>query len=278
MADARTVLAQRGALEALAARDGHRPCRPTSSTLFQDGDLAEAPARGRGRAQRDARRSTAAAATPGPDSDPLTMIGILGEDPEAEPRAAAEAAFAARGPRLDAPRAPPPTRASDPPGRRAWEEGRRRARCSGSRPPAAAAGAGRGDRRPSAPGAAPPPTPDGPTAGAEGGPGLTVPCVRGDLAAASPASTVRAMDAPPPIAGRPARGASHGVAAPPAPPVAAPSAVPRRPSTPASRSRAGRPRTSGRRPATSSSPRRHRSGSRSTSTAVNQKPNATSAA
>ena len=119
MADARTILAQRGALETMAAKDGI-DLPGEMQALFQDGKLVEASARAQ--AERNAMVSIAgAAAAQTSESDPLTTIGMVGEDPGADlvvARAALEAGD------LDATLA-----AADDAYRGwtgAWQEGRRR--------------------------------------------------------------------------------------------------------------------------------------------------------
>ncbi|HEX5826442.1 MAG TPA: hypothetical protein VFY23_02900 [Candidatus Limnocylindrales bacterium] len=120
MADARTVLAQRGANEQLAADLGI-PLPAGMRTMFETGALAEASSQAE--AERNAMLMIAGAADADrSETDPLTTIGMLGEDPEAE-LAAARAAVAAGD--LDGARA-----AADDAFRAwngAWQEGRRRA-------------------------------------------------------------------------------------------------------------------------------------------------------
>jgi hypothetical protein len=120
MADARTVLAQRGALEAMAENEGI-DLPGEMQTLFEDGMLVEASARAQ--AERNAMVSIAgAAAARTAESDPLTTIGMVGEDPGAD-LVAARAALEAGD--LDATLA-----AADDAYRGwtgAWQEGRRRA-------------------------------------------------------------------------------------------------------------------------------------------------------
>ena len=119
MADARTVLAQRGALEAMAANDGI-DLPGEMQTLFQDGQLVEASARAE--AERNAMVSIAGAAEARTsDSDPLTTIGMVGEDPGADLVAARAA--------LEAGDLPATLAAADDAYRGwsgAWQEGRRR--------------------------------------------------------------------------------------------------------------------------------------------------------
>jgi hypothetical protein len=120
MADARTVLAQRGANEQLAADLGI-PLPAGMRTMFETGGLAEASAQAE--AERNAMLMIAGAADADTaETDPLTTIGMLGEDPEAD-LAAARAAVAAGD--LDGARelADDAFRAWNG----AWQEGRRRA-------------------------------------------------------------------------------------------------------------------------------------------------------
>ena len=121
MADARTVLAQRKAVTAMAERDGLElpddMQRPVRERVHGRGERA-----GRGRAGRDRWRSRTRPASRSSDDDILSRIGMLGEHPEAD-LAEARAALAAGD--LDASVA-----ASDRAFRAwtvAWEEGRRRA-------------------------------------------------------------------------------------------------------------------------------------------------------
>ena len=120
MAEARTVLAQRAALEQLATRDG-LVLPPRCAALFEAGSMTDASAQAE--AERNAMlaiaQTTAARAT---DADPLTSIGMIGEQPEADLQAAKDA-FAAGD--LDA-----TIDAADDAYRAwngAWQEGRRRA-------------------------------------------------------------------------------------------------------------------------------------------------------
>jgi hypothetical protein len=120
MTDTRTVLAQRGALEPMAARDGVS-LPDDMRHLFEAGQLVDASARAE--AERNALLTIAgAAAARSADSDPLTTIGMLGEHPEAD-LSDARAALATGD--LDA------TLASAGDAFRAWngawQEGRRRA-------------------------------------------------------------------------------------------------------------------------------------------------------
>ena len=119
MADARTVLAQRGALEAMAANEG-LDLPDEMQTLFQDGQLVEASARAE--AERNAMVTIAGAAdAKTSDSDPLTTIGMVGEDPGADLVAARAA--------LEAGDLPATLAAADNAYRGwagAWQEGRRR--------------------------------------------------------------------------------------------------------------------------------------------------------
>jgi hypothetical protein len=74
------VLAQRGALESMAARDGVT-LPDDMRRLFEAGQLVDASARAE--AERNAMLTIAgAAAAQSSDSDPLTTIGMLGEHPE----------------------------------------------------------------------------------------------------------------------------------------------------------------------------------------------------
>ena len=120
MTDTRTVLAQRGALESMAARDGVT-LPDDMRRLFEAGQLVDASARAE--AERNAMLTIAgAAAARSADNDPLTTIGMLGEHPEAN-LTDARAALATGD--LDA------TLASAGDAFRAWngawQEGRRRA-------------------------------------------------------------------------------------------------------------------------------------------------------
>ncbi|HEY3336025.1 MAG TPA: hypothetical protein VGK16_12410 [Candidatus Limnocylindrales bacterium] len=120
MADTRTVLAQRTAVESMASQDGVT-LPGDMRQLFEAGQLADASARAE--AERNAMLSIAgAAAARTGESDPLTTIGMLGENPEAD-LAAARTSLA--GGDLDA------TLASADDAFRAWngawQEGRRRA-------------------------------------------------------------------------------------------------------------------------------------------------------
>ncbi|HEY5435328.1 MAG TPA: hypothetical protein VIK13_08840, partial [Candidatus Limnocylindrales bacterium] len=120
MADARTVLAQRAALEQLATRDG-LVLPSTMRTLFEAGSLNDASAEAA--AERNAMlaigETTAARAA---DTDFLTSIGMIGEHPEADLQAAKDGLAAGN---LDA------TISSADDAYRAWngawQEGRRRA-------------------------------------------------------------------------------------------------------------------------------------------------------
>ncbi len=86
MADARTVLAQRGAVEAMAAADGHA-LPGDMQALFESGDLVGAS--GRAEAERNAMLAiTQAAEARSTGEDPLTTIGMMGEDPDADVAAA----------------------------------------------------------------------------------------------------------------------------------------------------------------------------------------------
>ncbi len=120
MADARTVLAQRAALEQVAARDGL--VLPSAMRgLFEAGSMtgasAEAEAERNAMLAIDEARASLAANT-----DPLSSLGMIGEQPEADLQAARDA-FAAGD--LDT-----TFQAADDAYRAwngAWQEGRRRA-------------------------------------------------------------------------------------------------------------------------------------------------------
>lgn len=119
MADTRTVLAQRGAVEALAAQDD-LALPGDMQGLFEAGNLVDASARAE--AERNAMLAIqgAAGARTG-ETDPLTTIGMLGEDPEAD---LATARAALQGGDLEGTLA-----AADDAYRAwngAWQEGRRR--------------------------------------------------------------------------------------------------------------------------------------------------------
>jgi hypothetical protein len=120
MADARTVIAQRTALEAQAARDGIT-LPDDVRTSFQTGAFADASARAEAERQAIVSIETAAAAK-APDDDPLSSIGSLGSSPDAD-LAAARAAVAAGD--LDGAKAAAARADSAYTG--AWDEGRRRA-------------------------------------------------------------------------------------------------------------------------------------------------------
>jgi hypothetical protein len=80
MADARTVLAQRGAVESMAADDG-LALPADMQALFESGDLVQAS--GRAEAERNAMLAIAqAAAARSAETDPLTTIGMVGENPD----------------------------------------------------------------------------------------------------------------------------------------------------------------------------------------------------
>ncbi len=92
LADARTVLAQRGAIESLADRGGLL-LPATVQQRFQAGDMIGASREAE--AERNAMLSVMEAGDARiQDDDLLSRIGMLGEDPEAD-LVAAEAAFAA---------------------------------------------------------------------------------------------------------------------------------------------------------------------------------------
>ena len=82
LADARTVLAQRSAVESMAEQDGVT-LPADMQALFESGDLVGAS--GRAEAERNAMLAiTQAAAARSSSEDPLTTVGMLGEDPDAE--------------------------------------------------------------------------------------------------------------------------------------------------------------------------------------------------
>jgi hypothetical protein len=120
LADARTVLAQRSAIEGLAER-GSMTLPPTVQQHFQAGDMVGASTQAE--AERNAMLSVLQAADARVhDDDVLSRIGMLGENPEGA-LVAARSAFAAGD--LDGARA-----AADDAYRAwtaAWQEGRRRA-------------------------------------------------------------------------------------------------------------------------------------------------------
>ena len=120
MAGARTVLAQRAALEQLAMRNGVT-LPITTRGLFEAGSMTDASAEAE--AERNAVLAIGEAASArAADADVLTSIGMIGEQPEAD-LGAAKAAFAAGD--LDA-----TFHAADDAYRAwngAWQEGRRRA-------------------------------------------------------------------------------------------------------------------------------------------------------
>jgi hypothetical protein len=120
MADARTVLAQRAALEQMALHDG-LVLPDTMRTLFEAGSLADASAEAE--AELNAMLAIGQAADArAADTDALTTIGMIGENPEVDLRAAETAFSAGDLDRVldDADRA---FRAWN----EAWQEGRRRA-------------------------------------------------------------------------------------------------------------------------------------------------------
>ncbi|MEO5965992.1 MAG: hypothetical protein ABIR11_11045 [Candidatus Limnocylindrales bacterium] len=120
MADARTVLAQRGAVESLAARDGLE-LPPTMQARFEDGQLIDASAVAE--SQRNAMLVIAeATAARSAREDPLTAIGMIGESPDAD-IAAAKAALATGDLETTVSSAEDAYRAWTG----AWQEGRRRA-------------------------------------------------------------------------------------------------------------------------------------------------------
>ncbi|MCJ7710095.1 MAG: hypothetical protein MUQ32_04615, partial [Chloroflexi bacterium] len=120
MADARTVLAQRAALEELATREG-LVLPPTMRELFEAGSMGEASAEAE--AERNAMLSIGLATEAQSAADDiLTTIGMIGEEPEADLRAASAALTTGDlGATLKA--ADDAYRAWNG----AWEEGRRRA-------------------------------------------------------------------------------------------------------------------------------------------------------
>ena len=92
LADARTILAQRGAIESLADRGG-LTLPPGVQQRFAAGDMIGASREAE--AERNAMLSVMEAADARvQEDDVLSRIGMLGEDPEAD-LVAAEAAFAA---------------------------------------------------------------------------------------------------------------------------------------------------------------------------------------
>ncbi len=120
MADARTILAQRAALDELATREG-LVVPPTMLTLFEAGSMGEASAEAEAvrNAMLSIRQATDAQSAA---DDILTTIGMIGEEPEADLRAARAAlATGDLGATLKA--ADDAYRAWNG----AWEEGRRRA-------------------------------------------------------------------------------------------------------------------------------------------------------
>ncbi|MEW6224785.1 MAG: hypothetical protein AB1627_09145 [Chloroflexota bacterium] len=120
MADARTVLAQREAVEARAARHGLTPPE-AMRRLFEAGQLGEASREAEAELNALLALEGAIAARHA-DPDILTAIGMLGEDPEAE-LVAARASFGAGD--LDAMHAASARALAA--WSEAWQEGRRRA-------------------------------------------------------------------------------------------------------------------------------------------------------
>ena len=120
LADARTVLAQRGAIQSLAAH-GSLTLPPAVQQAFQAGDMAGASREAV--AERNAMLAVMQAADARVhDDDLLSRIGMLGEDPEAD-LVAANAAFTAGDLAAAQSRADDAYRAWTA----AWQEGRRRA-------------------------------------------------------------------------------------------------------------------------------------------------------
>ena len=120
LADARTVLAQRGAIESLAAR-GSMTLPADHAQHFQAGDMVGASTEAE--AERNAMLAVIQAADARVhDDDVLSRIGMLGEDPEAD-IVAARAAFAAGDLAGAQSAADDAYRAWTA----AWQEGRRRA-------------------------------------------------------------------------------------------------------------------------------------------------------
>jgi hypothetical protein len=119
MADARTVLTQRGAIQTMAASDGIE-LPDEMRSLFEAGRLVDASARAE--AERNAMVTIAGAeAAQSSETDPLTTIGMVGENPSADIARAREALAVGDLPAtLDA--ADDAYRAWNG----AWQEGRRR--------------------------------------------------------------------------------------------------------------------------------------------------------
>jgi hypothetical protein len=119
MADARTVIAQRTALEAQAARDGIALPDDVQRS-FQAGAFADASARAEAERRTIVALETAAGARASPD-DLLSTIGSLGANPDAD---LAEARAAVTAGDLDGAAAAAARADSAYTG--AWDEGRRR--------------------------------------------------------------------------------------------------------------------------------------------------------
>ncbi len=120
LADARTVLAQRSAIESLAER-GSLTLPPAVQQRFQAGDMAGASREAE--AERNAMLTVIQAADARVhDDDLLSRIGMLGEDPEAD-LASAQSAFTAGDLAAAQSAADDAYRAWSA----AWQEGRRRA-------------------------------------------------------------------------------------------------------------------------------------------------------
>ncbi len=119
MADARTVIAQWGAIEALATRTGVTP-PPTMRQRFEAGDFAGASAEAEGERNALLAIGEAAATRPAGD-DLLSRVGMLGEDPDADIGAARSALAAG-----DLAAAQSASRDATRAWTGAWQEGRRR--------------------------------------------------------------------------------------------------------------------------------------------------------
>jgi hypothetical protein len=119
MADARTVLSQRNAVAALAERHGLQ-VPDAMRGLFEEGRLADASAQAEGERRAILAIDEAGAARATHD-DPLSRIGMLGEDPDAD-LVAARSALAAN----DLERAVDAANDANRAWTVAWEEGRRR--------------------------------------------------------------------------------------------------------------------------------------------------------
>ncbi len=120
MADARSVLAMRGAVESLASRGG-LTLPPTMRERFEAGDMAGASRAAE--AERNAILAVIGAEdSRASDDDVLSRIGMIGQDPEAD-IVAARAAITAGDLETAQSRADDAYRAWTA----AWQEGRRRA-------------------------------------------------------------------------------------------------------------------------------------------------------